>query len=282
MRHDSCVNISCKHFMRLSTFSFFYSISLSLENKIQREKENKMESRILSSGTNPFSSTGLIQLRKPIRRTITSSIISTKSPSSSVGDVSGGGNLTWGRQLRSTYLLVEKFHPISSTPSSKREFVKPICATSDSAGEAKVGLLEKYPALVTGFFFFMWQVVVFPECDIQHSQQKDLQLFPLPLVPVVLFLVFSYLSIIIPNNPMLMAFVSVVHLAVGVVYCLISWVVGLPKRAPMDGNQLKLLIPVAACHALGHVTSNVSFAAVAVSFTHTIKGTLSDVVIFCC
>jgi solute carrier family 35, member E1 len=36
--------------------------------------------------------------------------------------------------------------------------------------------------------------------------------------------------------------------------------------------MLKLLIPVAVCHALGHVTSNVSFAAVAVSFTHTIKG----------
>jgi solute carrier family 35 protein E1 len=40
----------------------------------------------------------------------------------------------------------------------------------------------------------------------------------------------------------------------------------------MDSNLLKLLIPVAVCHALGHVTSNVSFAAVAVSFTHTIKG----------
>ena len=41
---------------------------------------------------------------------------------------------------------------------------------------------------------------------------------------------------------------------------------------PVDSNLLKLLIPVAVCHALGHVTSNVSFAAVAVSFTHTIKG----------
>jgi hypothetical protein len=40
----------------------------------------------------------------------------------------------------------------------------------------------------------------------------------------------------------------------------------------MDSNLLKLLVPVAVCHALGHVTSNVSFAAVAVSFTHTIKG----------
>ncbi|KAG5561738.1 hypothetical protein RHGRI_004701 [Rhododendron griersonianum] len=67
-------------------------------------------------------------------------------------------------------------------------------------------------------------------------------------------------------------FVSVIHLGVGVVYCLVSWAVGLPKRAPMDSNQLKLLIPVAVCHAIGHVTSNVSFAAVAVSFTHTIKG----------
>ncbi|XP_008783133.1 triose phosphate/phosphate translocator, chloroplastic isoform X2 [Phoenix dactylifera] len=66
-------------------------------------------------------------------------------------------------------------------------------------------------------------------------------------------------------------FVSVVHLSVGVVYCLVSWSVGLPKRAPMDSNLLKLLIPVAVCHALGHVTSNVSFAAVAVSFAHTIK-----------
>lgn len=40
---------------------------------------------------------------------------------------------------------------------------------------------------------------------------------------------------------------------------------------PIDSNLLKLLIPVAVCHALGHVTSNVSFATVAVSFTHTVK-----------
>ncbi|URD94025.1 Triose phosphate phosphate translocator [Musa troglodytarum] len=42
-------------------------------------------------------------------------------------------------------------------------------------------------------------------------------------------------------------------------------------QQPIDSNLLKLLIPVAVCHAIGHVTSNVSFAAVAVSFTHTIK-----------
>ncbi|KAK3431364.1 hypothetical protein EUGRSUZ_E03242 [Eucalyptus grandis] len=88
--------------------------------------------------------------------------------------------------------------------------------------------------------------VVLLERDIQHPEQRY-TLLPYPY------------------------FVSVVHLAVGVVYCLVSWAVGLPKRAPIDANLLKLLIPVAVCHALGHVTSNVSFAAVAVSFTHTIK-----------
>lgn len=103
---------------------------------------------------------------------------------------------------------------------------------------------------------------------------------------------------------MLYSFVSAIHLLVGVVYCLISWAVGLPKRAvsslilsrfciifmrifsflgcliqvydfnkqPIDKELLGLLTPVAFCHALGHVMSNVSFAAVAVSFTHTIKG----------
>lgn len=41
---------------------------------------------------------------------------------------------------------------------------------------------------------------------------------------------------------------------------------------PIDSDLLKMLILVAVCHALGHVTSNVFFATVAVSFTHTIKG----------
>lgn len=41
---------------------------------------------------------------------------------------------------------------------------------------------------------------------------------------------------------------------------------------PIDMDLIKLLIPVSICHALGHVMTNVSFAAVAVSFTHTVKG----------
>ncbi|KAI8020454.1 hypothetical protein LOK49_LG04G03084 [Camellia lanceoleosa] len=75
-------------------------------------------------------------------------------------------------------------------------------------------------------------------------------------------------------KPYFSSFVSVIHLLVGVVYCLVSWAVGLPKRAPINKELLTVLTPVAFCHTLGHAMFNVSFAAVAVSFTHTIKGTM--------
>ncbi|PIN21949.1 Glucose-6-phosphate/phosphate and phosphoenolpyruvate/phosphate antiporter [Handroanthus impetiginosus] len=103
---------------------------------------------------------------------------------------------------------------------------------------------ERFPALVTGFFFFTWY---FLNVIFNILNKKVYNYFPYPY------------------------FVSVVHLLIGVAYCLVSWTVGLPKRAPIDKELLGLLTPVAFCHALGHVMSNVSFAAVAVSFTHTIK-----------
>ncbi|KAF6165099.1 hypothetical protein GIB67_000683, partial [Kingdonia uniflora] len=103
---------------------------------------------------------------------------------------------------------------------------------------------DKYPALITGLFFFLWY---FLNVIFNILNKKVYNYFPYPY------------------------FVSVVHLLVGVVYCLVSWSVSLPKRAPIDKDLLALLTPVAICHALGHVMSNVSFAAVAVSFTHTVK-----------
>ncbi|PRQ40663.1 putative triose phosphate/phosphoenolpyruvate translocator, sugar phosphate transporter [Rosa chinensis] len=121
-------------------------------------------------------------------------------------------------------------------------------AASDGAEieitEGSKSFLEKFPFLITGFFFFMWY---FLNVIFNILNKKVYNYFPYPY------------------------FVSVIHLLVGVVYCLVSWSVGLPKRAPIDREQLALLTPVAFCHALGHVMSNVSFAAVAVSFTHTIK-----------
>ncbi|XP_077223162.1 triose phosphate/phosphate translocator, chloroplastic-like [Tasmannia lanceolata] len=119
-------------------------------------------------------------------------------------------------------------------------------ADADSEGLTKPSksFAAKYPALITGGFFFLWY---FLNVIFNILNKKVYNYFPYPY------------------------FVSVVHLLVGVVYCLVSWAVGLPKRAPLDKDLLVLLTPVAFCHALGHVMSNVSFAAVAVSFTHTIK-----------
>ncbi|XP_058193634.1 triose phosphate/phosphate translocator, chloroplastic-like isoform X1 [Rhododendron vialii] len=115
---------------------------------------------------------------------------------------------------------------------------------SDGLSKPSKSFGEKFPVLVTGFFFFTWY---FLNVIFNILNKKVYNYFPYPY------------------------FVSVVHLLVGVVYCLFSWAFGLPKRAPIDKEQLALLTPVAFCHALGHVMSNVSFAAVAVSFTHTIK-----------
>jgi solute carrier family 35 protein E1 len=103
---------------------------------------------------------------------------------------------------------------------------------------------EKHPSLVTGFFFFLWY---FLNVIFNILNKKIYNYFPYPY------------------------FVSTVHLIVGVAYCLISWAVGLPKRAPISKDLLLALAPVAFCHALGHVMTNVSFSQVAVSFTHTIK-----------
>ncbi|KAF5752058.1 hypothetical protein HS088_TW02G01078 [Tripterygium wilfordii] len=115
---------------------------------------------------------------------------------------------------------------------------------SDAYAKTSKSFGERFPALVTGFFFFMWY---FLNVIFNILNKKVYNYFPYPY------------------------FVSVVHLLVGAAYCILSWGIGLPKRAPIDKEFLLLLTPVAFCHALGHVMSNVSFAAVAVSFTHTVK-----------
>ncbi|KAJ7542109.1 hypothetical protein O6H91_10G090300 [Diphasiastrum complanatum] len=117
-------------------------------------------------------------------------------------------------------------------------------AVSSSVKKESLSFAEKNPALVTGFFFFTWY---FLNVIFNILNKKIYNYFPYPY------------------------FVSVIHLLVGVAYCLVSWALGAPKRAPINKELLLLLTPVSFCHALGHVMTNVSFAAVAVSFTHTIK-----------
>ncbi|XP_074563354.1 triose phosphate/phosphate translocator TPT, chloroplastic [Curcuma longa] len=194
--------------------------------------------------------TSLLRLRRPA--------IAALSAARPAGSVADGGNLIWGRQLRAALLHLDRATPPARIAAAvaggdHKAPLRPVVAAaassspaegSDPVGEPKLSFAAKYPALVTGFFFFMWY---FLNVIFNILNKKIYNYFPYPY------------------------FVSVIHLFVGVVYCLVSWGVGLPKRAPLDSNLLKLLIPVAVCHALGHVTSNVSFAAVAVSFTHTIK-----------
>ncbi|WOH11872.1 hypothetical protein DCAR_0831368 [Daucus carota subsp. sativus] len=193
-----------------------------------------MESRVLSGSA---TISGLPRLRPQASRLNATVTFAAATPNTAV---SAGGNLLWGRQLRPAVLLE------TSPARNLKSVLASAASSSDSSGEAMapVGFFQKYPALVTGFFFFMWY---FLNVIFNILNKKIYNYFPYPY------------------------FVSVIHLAVGVVYCLGSWTVGLPKRAPIDADLLKLLIPVAVCHALGHVTSNISFAAVAVSFTHTIK-----------
>ncbi|CAN1280932.1 Triose phosphate/phosphate translocator TPT, chloroplastic [Linum perenne] len=194
-----------------------------------------MESRVLSRASASLPQLPRLPLRQSGGGYASGSFLSMKPI---IGGE--GGNLVSGRNLRPILLLEAKretaLKPILAAASSPAE-------GSDSAGISDCGSI---------FSLFL-------SCLIWLSCRYFLNV------------IFNIMNKKIYNYFPYPYFVSVIHLAVGVVYCLISWGVGLPKRAPIDGKLLKLLIPVAVCHALGHVTSNVSFAAVAVSFTHTIK-----------
>ncbi|RZB42443.1 Triose phosphate/phosphate translocator, chloroplastic [Glycine soja] len=102
-----------------------------------------MESRVRSR-TGTLSS--LPHLRKPPREVGAGpSLVTVKA----VGSVANDGNLFWVRQLR----------PKLCSPALKKEafLLRPCLVIAGRGQEAKVspaGFFEKYPALVTGFFFF--------------------------------------------------------------------------------------------------------------------------------
>ena len=90
-------------------------------------------------------------------------------------------------------------------------------------------------------WFFM-QVLF--KCYFQHTQQKSLQLFSISIVSYfdqllsIADCIHFSSSEALDLHPfysffasLFCSFVSVIHLLVGVVYCLVSWAVGLPKRA---------------------------------------------------
>ncbi len=66
-------------------------------------------------------------------------------------------------------------------------------------------------------------------------------------------------------------FVSAIHLAVGLLIMTFFWTTRLVKFEKPDSEFLKAVTLPSFLHAFGHCLTNVSFAAVAVSFTHTVK-----------
>jgi Tpt phosphate/phosphoenolpyruvate translocator len=68
--------------------------------------------------------------------------------------------------------------------------------------------------------------------------------------------------------------VSTVHVIVGAIYCLVCYGLGFKKASfgrPITGEELKKISGPASMHAFGHIAANLSFAAVAISLTHTVK-----------
>lgn len=69
-------------------------------------------------------------------------------------------------------------------------------------------------------------------------------------------------------------FMSTVHVVVGATYCLLAYMLGAKKASferPITKEELGAIAGPATMHAIGHVAANLSFAAVAISLTHTVK-----------
>lgn len=68
--------------------------------------------------------------------------------------------------------------------------------------------------------------------------------------------------------------VSTVHVLIGTIYCALAYAVGAKKASfgrPITKKEFGMIFAPASMHALGHIAANLSFAAVAISLTHTVK-----------
>jgi Triose-phosphate Transporter family len=69
-------------------------------------------------------------------------------------------------------------------------------------------------------------------------------------------------------------FVSTIHVVVGALYCGLMYLLGFKDASferPLTKKEFMTILGPASMHALGHVAANLSFAAVAISLTHTVK-----------
>jgi len=129
-----------------------------------------------------------------------------------------------------------------TTPIVSRKSNRFVCkAASENPVTA---LFKKYPRLETGLYFGIWY---FLNVKFNILNKQVYNYFPYPW------------------------FVSVIHLAAGLVIAGFFWATKIVKFEKPDSAFMKGVTLVALFHAIGHSLTNVSFASVAVSFTHTIK-----------
>lgn len=64
---------------------------------------------------------------------------------------------------------------------------------------------------------------------------------------------------------------AVAQLGIGLLYLLPLWMTPLRKAPKLTADNIKVLAPIAAMHALGHLCTVISLGAGAVSFTHIVK-----------
>jgi Triose-phosphate Transporter family len=103
------------------------------------------------------------------------------------------------------------------------------------------------PSLVTASFIGMWYAL---NVGFNLTNKSLFNVFPFPW------------------------FVSTIHVVVGTLYCFVTYVCGAKSASferPITRSEFLQILGPASMHAIGHVAANLSFAAVAISLTHTVK-----------
>jgi solute carrier family 35 protein E1 len=73
--------------------------------------------------------------------------------------------------------------------------------------------------------------------------------------------------------------VATIQMAIGILYFVPLWALGLRKVPKLNASQIKTLIPIALCHTGVHVGAVIALGAGAVSFAHIVKA--SEPVVTC-
>lgn len=131
----------------------------------------------------------------------------------------------------------------SGLPLAPRNEVTARSAASSSQPETAA----LSPALITGSYIAMWYSL---NIAFNLTNKTIFGFFPFPWT------------------------VSTVHVVVGSIYCAITYFLGLKKASfgrPITKEEFKTILFPASMHGLGHIAANISFAAVAISLTHTVK-----------